>query len=94
MGNTCKGKKEISVILIGLDLAGKTTILNQLRYKESGPTNPTVGFNFETLNYKKLNLSVWDTGGQNKIRDLWKHYYDQVRTPLLIYRVSSNPRYL
>ena len=78
MGNTCKGKKEISVILIGLDLAGKTSVLNKLRYKDSLSTTPTVGFNFETVYYKNLEMNIWDTGGQDKIRDLWQHYYEQV----------------
>ena len=38
-------------------------------------TIPTVGFNVETIKYKKMNLNVWDVGGQDSIRSLWRHYY-------------------
>ena len=79
MGNCCQSQKEVNVVLIGLDLAGKTSILRQLRYNEAGPTTPTVGFTLETISYKKLEISIWDTGGQEKVRDLWRHYYGQVR---------------
>lgn len=78
MGNFCLCQKEVRLILIGIDLAGKTTVMNQLRYKEAKPTTPTVGFNFESIQYKNMNLNIWDTGGQYKIRDLWQHYYEQV----------------
>ena len=33
------------------------------------------GFNVETVEYKNVKLTIWDVGGQNKIRPLWKHYY-------------------
>ena len=79
MGNICCGEKEIRLILVGIDLAGKTTVLNQLRYKETKTTTPTVGFNFETVIYKKFSMSICDTGGQDRIRDLWKHYFEQVQ---------------
>ena len=78
MGNMCQSKKEIRLILIGLDLAGKTSVLHRLRFNEFNSTTPTVGFNFETIFYKNLKISIWDTGGQDKIRDLWKHYYEDV----------------
>nr|XP_009862219.1 ADP-ribosylation factor 6-like [Ciona intestinalis] len=78
MGNACGGRKETRLVLIGLDLAGKTSILNRLRFNEAGATTPTVGFNFETVAFKNCDINIWDTGGQDKIRDLWRHYYEEV----------------
>lgn len=45
-------------------------------------TIPTVGFNVETVTYRNVKFNVWDVGGQDKIRPLWRHYYTgtQVRT--------------
>lgn len=61
--------------MLGLDNAGKTTILCKLKMGESVSTIPTVGFNVETVTYKNVKFNVWDVGGQDKIRPLWRHYY-------------------
>ena len=74
--------------MLGLDAAGKTTILYQLKMGETVKTIPTIGFNVETLDYKGLNFTVWDVGGQDKIRVLWRHYYQN--TDGLIFVVDSN----
>ena len=84
------GKKDVRILMVGLDAAGKTTILYQLKMGETVKTIPTIGFNVETLDYKGLNFTVWDVGGQDKIRVLWKHYYQN--TDGLIFVVDSNDR--
>ncbi|GLV43111.1 ADP ribosylation factor 6 [Carabus blaptoides fortunei] len=61
--------------MLGLDAAGKTTILYKLKLGQSVTTIPTVGFNVETVTYKNVKFNVWDVGGQDKIRPLWRHYY-------------------
>jgi small GTP-binding protein len=63
------------ILMLGLDNAGKTTILYQMKLNEVVASVPTVGFNVEEVNYKGLHFSVWDIGGQTKLRDLWHHYY-------------------
>ena len=78
MGNSCGKQKEVKLVLIGLDLAGKTSLLNKMCHSDAGTTTPTVGFNFESTTFKGAKISIWDTGGQDKIRDLWKHYYEEV----------------
>ncbi len=78
------------MLMVGLDAAGKTTILYQLKMNETVKTIPTIGFNVETLDYKGLNFTVWDVGGQDKIRVLWKHYYQN--TDGLIFVVDSNDK--
>ena len=82
------GKRDVRILMVGLDAAGKTTILYQLKMGETVKTIPTIGFNVETLDYKGLNFTVWDVGGQDKIRVLWKHYYQN--TDGLIFVVDSN----
>merc|ERR1712232_78313 len=84
------GKQEMRILMIGLDAAGKTTILYKLKLGEVVTTIPTIGFNVETVEYKNLSFTVWDVGGQDKIRPLWRHYYQG--TNGLIYVVDSNDR--
>ena len=59
-----------------LPILGKTTILYQLKLNEQVTTIPTFGFNVQKVSScKGLTFTVWDVGGQGKLRDLWKHYY-------------------
>mmetsp|Transcript_3553 Transcript_3553/g.3580 ORF Transcript_3553/g.3580 Transcript_3553/m.3580 type:complete len:182 (+) Transcript_3553:27-572(+) len=69
-------KRDVRLILVGIDNAGKTTVLYKLKMGEKVNTIPTIGFNVESLDLKGLNLNVWDIGGQDKIRPLWRHYYE------------------
>jgi ADP-ribosylation factor 1/2 len=84
------GKKEMRILMVGLDAAGKTTILYKLKLGEVVTTIPTIGFNVETVEYKNINFTVWDVGGQDKIRLLWRHYYQN--TQGLIFVIDSNDR--
>ncbi|NXG43520.1 ARF5 factor, partial [Psilopogon haemacephalus] len=77
-------------LLVGLDAAGKTTILYKLKLGEIVTTIPTIGFNVETVEYKNICFTVWDVGGQDKIRPLWRHYFQN--TQGLIFVVDSNDR--
>ncbi|CAD1470968.1 unnamed protein product [Heterotrigona itama] len=76
--------------MVGLDAAGKTTILYKLKLGEIVTTIPTIGFNVETVEYRNICFTVWDVGGQDKIRPLWRHYFQN--TQGLIYVVDSNDR--
>ncbi|KAG1516427.1 hypothetical protein G6F53_002159 [Rhizopus delemar] len=84
------GKKELGFIMVGLDAAGKTTILYKLKLGEIVTTIPTIGFNVETVEYKNISFTVWDVGGQDKIRPLWRHYFQN--TQGIIFVVDSNDR--
>merc|ERR1711948_108739 len=84
------GKKDVRILMVGLDAAGKTTILYKLKLGEIVTTIPTIGFNVETVEYKNISFTVWDVGGQDKIRPLWRHYYQG--TQGLIFVVDSNDR--
>jgi len=84
------GKRDCRILMVGLDAAGKTTILYKLKLGEIVTTIPTIGFNVETVEYKNISFTVWDVGGQDKIRPLWRHYYQN--TQGLIFVVDSNDR--
>merc|ERR1712041_38742 len=84
------GKKEMRILMVGLDAAGKTTIQYKLKLGEIVTTIPTIGFNVETVEYKNICSTVWDVGGQDKIRPLWRHYFQN--TQGLIFVVDSNDR--
>jgi ADP-ribosylation factor-like protein 1 len=80
--------QEIRILILGLDNAGKTTILYRLQIGEVVATVPTIGFNVETLTYKNVTFSVWDLGGQDSIRPYWRCYYTK-STAALIFVVDS-----
>ncbi|KAH9998256.1 ADP-ribosylation factor family-domain-containing protein [Russula vinacea] len=88
------GKKEMLIpelwlLKVGLDAAGKTTILYKLKLGEIVTTSPqSVRFNVETVEYKNISFTVWDVGGQDKIRPLWRHYFQN--TQGIIFVVDSN----
>ena len=83
-------KKDVRILMIGLDAAGKTSILYQMKMAELVKTIPTIGFNVEQLDYKGLRFTIWDVGGQDKIRMLWKHYYQN--SDGIIFVVDSNDK--
>lgn len=77
------------ILLLGLDNAGKTTCLYKLKLNETVSTIPTIGFNVETVQpVPGLTMTVWDVGGQEKLRGLWRHYYHGVNG--LIWVIDSN----
>ncbi|KAG8001960.1 ADP-ribosylation factor-like protein 14 [Nibea albiflora] len=84
-----KPEKQAQVLMLGLDGSGKTTLLYKLKYNESVVTVPTVGFNVETLETDRSSpsLTVWDVGGQKKMRPHWKHHYTD--TAGLVFVVDS-----
>lgn len=111
------GSKEMRLLMLGLDAAGKTSmsmtnpshfvgsrdhvqkkhiltllpaILYKLKLNQDVTTIPTVGFNVETVTYKNVKFNVWDVGGQDKIRPLWRHYFSG--TQGLIFVIDSNDR--
>lgn len=69
-------QRDLKILMVGLDAAGKTTILYQLRLGESITSIPTIGFNVETVQYKNICFNIWDIGGQERLRSLWAHYFE------------------
>eukprot|EP00079_Xenopus_tropicalis_P018029 XP_004918747.1 PREDICTED: ADP-ribosylation factor-like [Xenopus tropicalis] len=64
------------IIMLGLDAAGKTTVLYKLKFNETVTTIPTIGFNVETLEpMSDVSFTVWDLACQGKLKALWKYYF-------------------
>jgi len=76
--------------MVGLDAAGKTTVLYKLKLGEVVTTIPTIGFNVESVQYKNINFTTWDIGGRGGLRALYRHYYQN--TDALLFVVDSNDR--
>ncbi|CAF0961280.1 unnamed protein product [Adineta steineri] len=77
------------ILMLGLDAAGKTTILYKVKLNENLQTIPTIGFNVEQVSpCRGVSFTVWDVGGQEKIRRLWQHYYQNADG--LIFVIDSN----
>jgi len=74
--------------MLGLDNAGKTTILYRMQIGEVVATVPTIGFNVETVTYRGTTFTVWDLGGQDSIRPYWRCYYTDT-TAALIFVIDS-----
>jgi len=81
-------ERHAKILMLGLDGAGKTTVLYKLKLNETVSTIPTIGFNVESVQpVKNVTFTVWDVGGQDKIRPLWRHYF--VGCEGLVYVVDS-----
>mmetsp|Transcript_37543 Transcript_37543/g.49465 ORF Transcript_37543/g.49465 Transcript_37543/m.49465 type:complete len:181 (+) Transcript_37543:114-656(+) len=88
--DSLSGSVHKRILMLGLDAAGKTTILYKLNLGEVVTTIPTIGFNCERVKYKKIEFNIWDVGGQQKIRNLWRHYFEN--TDAVIFVVDANDR--
>ena len=65
------GKKDVRILMVGLDAAGKTTILYKLKLGEIVTTIPTIGFNVETVEYKNISFTVWGAARRSNPPSLW-----------------------
>ncbi|KAJ5078401.1 adp-ribosylation factor-like protein [Anaeramoeba ignava] len=80
-------EKEMRLLMLGLDNAGKTTIIKKFLGEDISTISPTLGFNIETIEHKDYKLVFWDVGGQKTLRSYWKNYYE--KTDGLIWVVDS-----
>lgn len=78
------------LLVLGLDNAGKTTILKKLMGEEINFVMPTQGFNIKSFNDHGVKINVWDIGGQKAIRKHWKNYFDQ--TDVLMYVIDATDK--
>ncbi|CAD8152180.1 unnamed protein product [Paramecium octaurelia] len=85
-------KKEMRILMVGLDAAGKTTILYKLKLGEVVSSVPTIGFNVEKVQYKNISFTVWDIGGQDKLRLLWRHYFNGTQGIIFVIDSSDKER--
>lgn len=83
-----KSDQEAKILVLGLDNAGKTTILKALSEEDVSTIMPTQGFNIKALSQDGFKLNVWDIGGQRAIRAYWKNYIEN--NDALVYVVDSS----
>ncbi|KAJ3223039.1 ADP-ribosylation factor-like protein 6 [Chytriomyces hyalinus] len=88
-------KRKVNILLVGLDNAGKSTIINGLKLNAAAPTEivPTVGFSVETFSTQhRLTFTVFDMSGQGKYRDLWEYYFPDVEAIVFVIDASDKAR--
>ena len=88
-------KESYKVTMLGLDDSGKTKILYLLKFNEDVLTLPTIGFNCEKINNPnwEKDISIWDVGGQEKLRPLWVHYFNNIKGLIWVYDISNKKRF-
>ncbi|GJJ07758.1 ADP-ribosylation factor-like protein 2 [Clathrus columnatus] len=78
------------ILFLGLDNAGKTTIVKKINGEDILTVSPTLGFNIKTFIHGKYTLNIWDVGGQRTLRPYWKNYFEQ--TDAIVWVVDSGDR--
>ncbi|KAK0763063.1 hypothetical protein N5P37_004046 [Trichoderma harzianum] len=82
--------KEMRILMLGLDNAGKTTIVKQIMGEDVNTVSPTLGFIIKTIDYEGYKLNIWDVGGQKTLRSYWRNYFE--KTDALIWVVDTTDR--
>lgn len=82
-----KSRNNFKIIILGMQNAGKTTILYRLSLGQLVKTTPTIGSNVEELTYNNVKFQAWDLGGQESNRSLWDVYY--MSTDAIVYVIDS-----
>ncbi|NXR46752.1 ARL11 protein, partial [Hippolais icterina] len=78
-------KRDARVIMLGLDFAGKSTLLYKLKSGQAVETCPTVGFNVESLKTPcGISFTLWDVGGQDSLRASWPNYLEDINTLIFV----------
>ncbi|OJK04456.1 ADP-ribosylation factor-like protein 2 [Aspergillus brunneoviolaceus CBS 621.78] len=82
--------KEMRILMLGLDNAGKTTIVKQVMKEDVTTVSPTLGFIIKTIEFQGYRLNIWDVGGQKTLRSYWKNYFE--KTDTLVWVVDATDR--
>ncbi|RWA12006.1 hypothetical protein EKO27_g3104 [Xylaria grammica] len=82
--------KEMRILMLGLDNAGKTTIVKKIMNEDVNTVSPTLGFIIKTIDYGGYKLNIWDVGGQKTLRSYWRNYFE--KTDALIWVVDATDR--
>ncbi|KAI9873477.1 MAG: ADP-ribosylation factor-like protein 2 [Pleopsidium flavum] len=82
--------KEMRILMLGLDNAGKTTIVKRIMNEDVSTVSPTLGFIIKTIDYNGYKLNIWDVGGQKTLRSYWRNYFE--KTDALIWVVDATDR--
>ena len=83
-----RSRNNFKIIILGIQNAGKTTILYRLSIGQLVKTTPTIGSNVEEISYNNVKLQAWDLGGQQSTRSVWDVYF--VNTDAIIYVIDTH----
>lgn len=87
---------QVHVLLLGLDDAGKSTLLYKLKHNAAVSTVPTVGFNVEMLearkNRKSIAVTLWDVGGQGRMREHWPEFHGDAAAVVFVVDSAAQER--
>jgi len=88
-------KKEIKLLMVGLDHAGKSTIVSSMQLGKPSPiqTKPTIGYDHEEITFKNFQMKMWDISGQTKYRELWKHYFEGMNGIIFVIDATDKERF-
>lgn len=84
---------EMRIGMMGLDNAGKTTILYQLKLERNVHAAPTIGFNVETVRFHNMLLNIWDVSGRPRTRQLWEHYNQNTHAIIFVVDAADTARF-
>ncbi|XP_074769409.1 ADP-ribosylation factor-like protein 11 [Athene noctua] len=86
-------KRDARVVMLGLDFAGKSTLLYKLKSGRAVETCPTVGFNVESLQTPcRISFTLWDVGGQDNLRASWLDYLEDTKTLIFVLDSTDTAR--
>ncbi|PWA02970.1 hypothetical protein BB558_000863 [Smittium angustum] len=83
-------EKEMRILFLGLDNAGKTTVVKSIMKKDVNKISPTLGFTIDSFEHNGFTVNAWDVGGQRSIRPYWKNYFE--KTEGIVWVVDSADR--
>ncbi|CAN6454316.1 unnamed protein product [Victoria cruziana] len=93
-------KTEFHVLILGIDKAGKTTLLEKLKATYSNleglPPDrivPTVGLNIGRIEVENTKLVFWDLGGQSGLRTIWEKYYEEAHAIIYVIDAACQQRF-
>lgn len=80
----------LRILILGLDNAGKTTLLKRLVGEDIHAVSPTLGFNIKSIAFRCYRLDLWDVGGQRSLRSYWRNYFEA--TDALVWVIDATDR--
>lgn len=84
MWTALMGDKQYKCVVLGLNNAGKTSVLYSLLLGKLVPTQPTLGSNVEEFSFKNMKFVAWDLGGQELLRHSWSLFYANTDAVLIV----------
>ncbi|PHJ22612.1 adp-ribosylation factor-like protein 2 [Cystoisospora suis] len=89
---TKQKEKELRLLMLGLDNAGKTTIVKRINGQDWNTVSPTLGFSISSFEYRNYKLNIWDVGGQRTIRSFWRNYFEETDGVVWVVDSADRPR--